>query len=73
MKNANRYFVALLVGLSAAAFGSPASAQESAARDAAIRKCTAQAHQESPNDDPGEHKNRMRLYAACMVDLGFEP
>ena len=40
----NNLFLALALGLSTAAFASPATAQQSAGRDAAIHRCINQAH-----------------------------
>jgi hypothetical protein len=72
MFKANKHLVALALGLSAAAFASQATAQQqSAARDAAIHKCIAQARSLYP--DPSQDQERTDLYKACMTTAGFFP
>jgi hypothetical protein len=73
MSKANKYFVVLALGLSAAAFGTQAMAQQSAARDAAIHRCSVQAHRQYPNANGDDDNNRTLTYKACMVAAGFEP
>jgi len=69
MKIAIVLLVALLVGLSTAAWTSQASA---AGRSAAIKRCTAQAQRQFPRiSRPGNMDNRTRSYKACMASAGF--
>jgi hypothetical protein len=72
MSNANRLFFALALGVSAAAFASQATAQQSAARDAAIHKCINQAHREFPGGET-QDMQRSDAYKACMASAGFQP
>jgi hypothetical protein len=51
--------------------GASASAQDSAARDAAIGKCVRQAHLQYPNEE--QQMQRADVYKACMVAAGFQP
>jgi hypothetical protein len=68
-----RTFLALLVGLSVTAFAPQALAQD-AQRDAAIRKCIAQAHKEFPGDySQALEGDRAAAYAACMTKEGQRP
>jgi hypothetical protein len=67
----NKYLLALPVALSVAACASQASAQDSAARDAAIGRCVRQAHLQYPNDE--QQIQRADVYKACMVAAGFQP
>ena len=71
MKHANAYRLALPVVLAVAGFASSASAQDSAARDAAIGKCIRQAPFQYPNDE--QQMQRADVYKACMVAAGFQP
>jgi hypothetical protein len=71
MRHANAYRLALPVVLAVAGFASSASAQHSAARDAAIGKCIRQAHLQYPNDE--QQMQRADVYKACMVAAGFQP
>jgi hypothetical protein len=72
MRNANNLFHALALGLFAAAFASQATAQQSAARDAAIHRCINQAHREFPGGE-SQDMQRSDAYKACMASLGFQP
>ncbi len=67
----NKCLLVLPVALSVAAFASQASAQDSAARDAAIGKCVRQAHLQYPNETDTD--GRAAVYKACMVAAGFQP
>ena len=68
-----RTFLALLVGLSVTAFAPQALAQD-AKRDAAIRKCIAQAHKEFPGDySQALEGDRTAAYRACMAKEGLQP
>jgi len=71
MKHTNAYLLTLPVVLSIAGFASSASAQDSAARDAAIGKCIRQAHLQYPNEE--QQMQRADVYKACMVAAGFQP
>jgi hypothetical protein len=71
MKSMNMYLLALPVALAVAGFASSASAQDSAARDAAIGKCVRQAHLQYPNEE--QQMQRADVYKACMVAAGFQP
>ena len=69
-----RTFLALLVGLSVTAFAPQALAQEDAKRNAAIRKCIAQAHKEFPGDySQALEGDRTAAYRACMAKEGLQP
>ena len=68
--------VATGVGLTAAIGGSPmvAHAQDSATRDAAIKKCVMAAHsQYKGGDADNEETGRTAVYTACMTKAGFKP
>jgi hypothetical protein len=67
----SKYLLALPVALSVAGFALPASAQDSAARDAAIGRCIRQAHLQYPNEE--QQIQRADVYKACMVAAGFQP
>jgi hypothetical protein len=71
MKSMNMYLLALPVALAVAGFASSVSAQDSAARDAAIGKCIRQAHLQYPNEE--QQMQRADVYKACMVAAGFQP
>lgn len=73
MNRANRLLIALALGLSATAFASQVSAQDSAARDAAIAKCVKEAQTAYPLDGDDQGRNRTALYKACMTAAGFNP
>ena len=62
MRNANNLFLALALGLFAAAFASQATAQQTAQQSAA-------------RDPGGESQDMQRsdAYKACMASLGFQP
>ena len=67
-------FLALMVGLSVTAFASQALAQQAmAARDAAIAKCVAVAHQQFPGDGMSTQSDRIAAYKACMTKEGQQP
>ena len=72
----NKSLVALLIGISVAAFASQASAQTqiSAHRATAIEKCTQEANAEyGPSGDTSMRRFNHDLYAACMADQGEPP
>jgi hypothetical protein len=55
-----------------AAFASPATAQQSAARDAAIHRCINHAHRDFQGGE-SQDMQRSDAYKACMSSLGFQP
>ena len=67
----SKYLLALPVALSVVVFTWSASAQDSAARDAAIGRCIRQAHLQYPNEE--QQIQRADVYKACMVAAGFQP
>ena len=71
MKHTNGYLLTLPVVLFIAGFAASASAQDSAARGAAIGKCVRQAHLQYPNEE--QQMQRADVYKACMVAAGFQP
>ncbi|MGA8494458.1 MAG: hypothetical protein WB764_03185 [Xanthobacteraceae bacterium] len=73
MSTANRVLVVFAVALSAAAFASQVSAQDSKARDAAISKCVKQAQTQYPDDTTSNQTSRSDVYKACMATAGFAP
>jgi hypothetical protein len=73
MNFANKTSLALLAGLSVAAFSSLAVAQDSATRDAAISKCVKQAQTQYPDDSITNQSARTAAYKACMAATGQNP
>jgi hypothetical protein len=73
MSTANKLSIALLAGLSVAAFASDVLAQDSPQRDAAISKCTAAAHRQYPSDSGDNQEGRTAVYKACMTREGQRP
>jgi hypothetical protein len=73
MRYANKLSLALLVGLSVAAFTSVASAQNMSKRDAAITQCIQEAHAQYPYDYQGVGQNRTYVYKACMFRMHQRP
>ena len=73
MRYANKLSLALLVGLSVAAFTSVASAQNMSKRDAAITTCIQEAHSQYPWDYAGVGTNRTYVYKACMFRMHQRP
>ena len=71
MRSINKSLLALPVTVAFAVLALPASAQDSAARDAAIGKCIREAHLQFPNDI--ETDARAAVYKTCMVAAGFKP
>jgi hypothetical protein len=67
----SKYLLALPAALSVVFFTWSASAQDSAARDAAIGRCIRQAHLQYPNEE--QQIQRADVYKACMVAAGFQP
>src|SRR5262249_4556854 len=51
------------------------TAQQGEARDAAIRRCIAEAHRQYPEPSGGQSQDMQRadVYKACMVAAGFQP
>ena len=73
MSSSVRFVIALLFGLTIAANTSMSSAQDNAARDAAISRCIKQAHTQYPGDDMDTQRGRTAVYKACMTTAGFQP
>jgi len=50
------------------------TAQQGEARDAAIRRCIAEAHRQFPGEaGQSQDMQRADVYKACMVNAGFQP
>jgi len=73
MTSGRKWLIASSAALAVAAFSSPAAAQDSAARDAAIAKCVKEAQTAYPDDGDDQGRNRTALYKACMTSAGFNP
>jgi hypothetical protein len=73
MRTANKVLVVFAVALSAAAFASQVSAQDTAARDGAISKCVKQAQTQYPDDSITNQQSRSDVYKSCMKTAGFNP
>jgi len=75
MKDVKRYFIATTLGLTAIAFASQASAQNTAQRDAAITECIAKAQKEYPDGSASGDvgANRTAVYKTCMASKGLNP
>jgi hypothetical protein len=70
----NRISAALALGLFAASFISPSSAQDMAKRDAAVAKCSAEAQKKVPNQQTADQvASRTAAYSECMKAAGFAP
>lgn len=64
----------IIAGVSIAVFTSPAEAQISSARRAAIERCTAEAQTRWPDaTNRGVQRNRTMAYKACMRSAGQRP
>ena len=65
-------FVAVMLASPQAA---PQTVQQGEARDAAIRRCIAEAHRQYPEPGGGQSQDMQRAdaYKACMVAAGFQP
>jgi hypothetical protein len=73
MRYASKRSLALLAGLSVAAFPSLASAQNMSKRDAAITQCIQEAHTQYPYDYQGVGASRTYVYKACMFRMHQRP
>ena len=73
MRSANGLSLALLAGVSVAAFTLPALAQDSPQRDAAISKCIGEAHKQYPGESLDNQNNRTSVYKTCMTREGQRP
>ena len=73
MTSGRKWLIASLAALSVAALSSPAAAQDSPARDAAIARCVKQAQTTYPDDGDDQGRNRTALYKSCMTAAGFNP
>ena len=72
MSSSVRFVIALLFGLTIAANTSMSSAQDNAARDAAILRCIKQVTP-IPGDDMDTQRGRTAVYKACITTAGFQP
>jgi len=76
MSMTRKFSLGLLGALVAVMLTSPQAATQTAqqgeARDAAIRRCIAQAHREYPGGE-AQDMQRADVYKACMVAAGFQP
>jgi hypothetical protein len=76
MSMTRNFCLGLLASLVAVMLASPQAvtqtAQQGEARDAAIRRCIAQAHREYPGGE-SQDMQRADVYKACMVAAGFQP
>ena len=68
-------FVGIVLAASVATSTNLVAAQTNAAREAAIRKCMAQALKEYPRKggDDGNDSARTAVYKSCMTNGGFAP
>lgn len=79
MRAAQKYFIAVLAGLSLAGIASQVSvkaqAQNEAQRDQAIHRCIMQVQAQYPSTTgSGDvQRNRVSAYKACMTEAGFRP
>jgi len=73
MRIINTTIAAIFAALLVAAVASPASAQLTPQREAAIERCIAQAHQQWPGGDQEAHRQRVASYKACMTAAGQNP
>ena len=76
MSMTRKFSLGLLGGFVAVMLASPQAATQTAqqgeARDAAIRRCIAQANQQVPGGE-SQDMQRADVYKACMVNAGFQP
>jgi len=73
MRTIDTTIAAIFAALLVAAVASPASAQVTPQREAAIERCIAQAHQQWPGGDEEAHRQRVAAYKACMTAAGQNP
>jgi hypothetical protein len=76
MKNASMLSIALIAGLSVAAWtsqGLAAGRDTAAVRDAAMSRCLAEARRHYPGKYYDWGETRDHSYQACMFDAGFPP
>ena len=76
MSMTRNFCLGLLASFVAVMLASPQAATQTAqqgeARDAAIRRCIAQANREVPGGE-AQDMQRADAYKACMVNAGFQP
>src|SRR5262245_28160129 len=78
MSMTRRFSLGLLGAFVAVMLTSPQAAtqiaQQGEGRDAAIRRCIAEAHRQFPGDGgQSQDMQRADVYKACMVNAGFQP
>ncbi len=74
MAIASKLAFAAMAGLFVVNFASPASAQDSPARDAAIHKCVNEAQARYPNvGEETTMRARTDVYRSCMQAAGQKP
>jgi hypothetical protein len=66
-------FVAASLVASATQTTAQQQSQQSGARDAAIRKCVHEAHQQYPTPSDDTIQQRYLWYVNCMTTAGFQP
>jgi hypothetical protein len=78
MSMTSKFSLGLLGAFVAVMLASPQAATQTAqqgqARDAAIRRCIAEAHRQFPGEGgQSQDMQRADVYKACMVNAGFQP
>jgi hypothetical protein len=78
MSTTRKFSLGLLGAFVAVMLASPQAATQTAqqgeARDAAIRRCIAEAHRQFPGEGgQSQDMQRADVYKACMVNAGFQP
>ena len=79
MSMTRKFSLGLLGAFVAVMLASPQAATQTAqqgeARDAAIRRCIAEAHRQYPEPSGGQSQDMQRadVYKACMVAAGYQP
>jgi len=78
MRMTGKFSLGLLGACVAVMLASPQTAaqtaQQGGARDAAIRRCIAEAHRQFPGEGgQSQDMQRADVYKACMVNAGFQP
>ena len=77
MRIGNKSLIALVIGVVTICFLSPASAQKTTKRDAAIQDCIAKVKAQYPNAvgsaEPAAQATRLAAYRSCMKAAGQRP
>lgn len=73
MNCGSKIAVAILAGLSLAAFTSTASAAKKMGRDQAISDCIAKVQAAYPFQGEQGQRDRTAAYKACMTNAGYRP